>query len=250
MSTSDLISASADPTEFDVAADKADRMAEAVVRARLRLERVQEISAVGMTLLRDLGERAQAAPAGGKAEAEAPAVDAAGDFAKISRALRLTLDLEARFDEALRALQAGKDVALEERRESRARRDAEAEEKQCKARRDKVVAQVSIAIARESESESADEDRYDAMIERLEEDEAYMELTDRPLREVVGQMCADIGLTVDWTDWHENGWPEPPRSGPGTRDRWSLFRTASPRPLLPPFGTCAEAGSGLARPPP
>jgi len=254
MSKSDLISASADPTDPDGAADEADRMAEAVARARLRLQRVQEIAAVGMTLLRDVGERAaaaQAAPTAAKQDDEkAPPADAAGEFAKISRALRLTLDLEARFDEALRALQAGKAVALKERRESRARRDAEAEESRLQARREKVVAQVSIAIARESESEEGDEERYEAMQERLEEDEAYIELLDRPLREVVGQMCADIGLTVDWTGWHENGWPDPPVSGPGTRDRWSLFRTPSPRPLLPPIGTYAEAGSGLARPPP
>jgi hypothetical protein len=88
------------------------------------------------------------------------------------------------------------------------------------------------------------------MEERLEEDEAYMELTGRPLREVVGQMCADIGLTVDWTGWHENGWMDPPTSGPGACDRWSLSRTASPRPLLPPPSGDAQAGSGLPRSPP
>ncbi len=253
MSSSDLISASADPTDADGAADEAERLADAVERAALRLKQVQEISAVGMTLLRGLGERVAAAgatPAGEKADDEVPPADDAGDFAKISRALRLTLDLEARFDETLRALQAGKDVALKERRDVRARHDADAEEKRRRARRQKVLDQVSIAIARESESESVDEERYEAMEERLDEDEAYMELTARPLREVVGQMCADIGLTVDWTDWHENGWPDPPVSGPGARDRWSLFRAASPRPMLPPIGTYAKTGSGLARSPP
>ena len=258
MSSSDLIAASADPTDADGAADEADRMADAVARAALRLKRVQEISAVGMTLLRGLGERAaaaQAAPIGGKtdddeAAAPADAADAADDFAKISRALRLTLDLEARFDEALRALQAGEAVALKTRRESRARRDAEAEQGRRQARREKVVAQVSIAIARESESESADEERLEALEERLDEDEAYGELTDRPLREVVGQLCADIGLTVDWTGWHENGWAEPPISGPGARDHWSPFRTASPRPLMIAYPDDPGPGSGLARPPP
>ena len=114
-----------------------------------------------------------------------------------------------------------------------------------------MVSQVAIAIARESESEDGDVERYEAMEERLEEDEAYIDLTDRPLREVVGQLCADIGLTVDWTGWTENGWPEPPRSGPGARSRWSPFRTASPRPIeSDDISDDAEAGSGLARPPP
>ena len=249
MTRFDRISAStADPTEFDGAADEADRMAEAVERARLRLERVQEISAVGMTLLRDLGERAQAAPTGGKSEAEAPAIDAAGDFAKISRALRLTLDLEARFDEALRDLQSGKAAALKKRRETRAQCDAEAEERRRVARQDKVFSQVTIAIERESESEEAENERFRALEERLEYDNAYCDLTDRPLRDVVGQLCADIGLTVDWTGWHENGWPEPPRSGPGARSRWSPYRVASPRPIE--SDDPAPAGSGLARPPP
>ena len=69
MSRSGLISASADPTEADGATDEADRMADAVERAALRLTEAQEITAVGMTLLRDLGERvaaAKAAPTGGE----------------------------------------------------------------------------------------------------------------------------------------------------------------------------------------
>ena len=222
MSSSDLVSASADRT------DEADRMAQAVERAELRLARVREITEIGMILLRDLGERVQAAP---KAAAE---TDTAGDFAKISRALRLTLDLEARFDETLRALQAGEDVALKARRERRARRDAQAEQARHYERGEKVFNQVCVAIARESESEAGDEERYAALYERLEDDEAYEDLTDRPLREIVGQLCADIGLTVDWTGWTEDGWPEPPRSGPGARDRWSPFRTPSPRPIVPP----------------
>jgi hypothetical protein len=254
MSKPDLISASADPADPDAAADKAARMADAVERAALRLRQVQEISAVGMTLLRDLGERvaaAKAMPAGEQTgDAAAPPVDAAGDFAKISRALRLTLDLEARFDEALRALQSGETVALKARREAGVRHAAEADEARLQARREKVVSQVSIAIARESETEEGDEERYEAMQERLAHDEAYDDLTDRPLREVVGQMCADIGLTVDWTGWHENGWMELPVSGPGARDRWSPFRTASPRPLMTNDPDCAEAGSGRARSPP
>ena len=232
MFTSDLTPASADPTDPDDGADEADRMAGAVERAELRLARVQEITAIGMTLLRGLGERVASAPTA--AEVADAAADAADDFAKVSRALRLTLDLEARLDETLRALQAGEDVALKARRERRARRDADAEKARHQARREKVTAQVSIAIARESEGEAGDEDRYEAMEERLLDDPAYDDLTDRPLREVVGQLCADIGLTVDWTGWTENGWPEPPRSGHGARDRWSPFRTPKPKADRPP----------------
>ena len=103
MFTSDPIPASADPADPDHDFDEADRMAAAVQRAQLRLAQVQDITTIGMTLLRDLGERVAAS---GKPQGGEPPADAAGDFAKISRALRLTLDLEARFDETLRALQA------------------------------------------------------------------------------------------------------------------------------------------------
>jgi len=261
MSKSDPTSASADLTELEAAAegaaDKAERAAEAVERARLRLQRVQQISTVGMALLSDLGERVAAAKAApvanageGQPAAPAPAlVDAAGDFAKISRALRLTLDLEARFDEALRDLQSGKAAALGKRREASALRDAKAEEDRRSARRTQVETQVTIAIERESESEEAEEELLEALDERLEWDNAYCDLTDRPLREVVGQLCADIGLTFDGAGWRENGWPEPPRTGPGARSRWSPYRVASPRPIEGPDSP-APAGSGRARPPP
>ena len=266
MSKSDPFSASADLPELeleaDAAAEKAERAAEAVERARLRLERVQEVSAVGMALLRDLGERVAAAKVApntkvgedededegeGEDEPASPA-DAAGDFAKISRALRFTLELEARFDEALRDLQSGKAATLNKRCEARAQRDAKVEEDRRRTRLVEVETQVAIAIERESESEEAETERFAALEERLEYDNAYTDLTERPLREVVGQLCADIGLTVDWTGWHENGWPGPPTSGPGARSRWSPYRTASPRPIE--SDDPAPAGSGLARPPP
>ena len=75
MSKSDPISASADAIDPDDGADEADRMADAVGRAERRLARVQEITEIGMALLRDLGERvaaAKATPAGEKSDDEAP----------------------------------------------------------------------------------------------------------------------------------------------------------------------------------
>ena len=59
MSQSDLITAPADPTDADGAADEACRMADAVERARLRLEQVQEITAIGMILPRGVADRRQ-----------------------------------------------------------------------------------------------------------------------------------------------------------------------------------------------
>ena len=34
---------------------------------------------------------------------------------------------------------------------------------------------------------------------------AYDELQDRALREVVEQLCGDLGLTPDWSDWTDEG---------------------------------------------
>jgi hypothetical protein len=89
----------------------------AVLRAERRLRMLEELSGIGMDLARALHRRAFAA-----ADPQEPAAPddcetsdrpagSAGDpsvaFARISRAIRLTLALEARADEALRALRAG-----------------------------------------------------------------------------------------------------------------------------------------------
>lgn len=222
-------------------ADEVGRMAAAVRRAERRVCVLQELTDIGMDLTRVLHEqvltKATAPDKGGDKTAPAdedprPAADPADTFAKLSRAIRLTVDLEGRADEALRALLTGETVARKARHEAGRRSAAAAAEARETDARARVETQVGLAIAREAESESEHHDLRDALEERLAEDGAYDTLAERPLREVVEQLCGDLGLTPDWSGWAEpDGWSDP-LDAPPYRSRWSVFSRISRTTIL------------------
>jgi hypothetical protein len=146
--------------------------------------------------------------------------------------VRLTLDMHARFDEALSALRSGKVAAVKERRERRERVAEQAEEERLDKLRDDAADQVRVAIARETETEREYDERVLALYERLENDAAYDELTDRSLRDIVEQLSKELCLTPDWSGWTDEGWPQPPLIGVAARPVFSPFHRPSPRPLL------------------
>jgi hypothetical protein len=254
MDKSDRTSALApppDPSAADaLALAEAGRLAAAVARAERRLRVLEEIAEIGMRLMRKLED----APA---AASDAPRPDPAVGFAKLSRAVRLTLDLEVRAEEDLRATLAGEVRAREKRREARDRPAGEAKELADKAdenarqeARHRVEDQVEIAIIREAETEKEYFERSAAMDERLEEDEAYDDVRGQPFREVVQWLCTEIGLEPDWSDWTDEGWPEPPKCGPQARPPWSPFHEPSPRPILKQNQNYHQQTYELAKPPP
>jgi len=221
--------------------DEVALLAERVRCAELRLRAVEELLDVGMALTRNLRERALAGQPQGDAQkpgaaSDAAAPDYAGEFAKLSRAVRLTLAMHARFDDALHALRTGAATAVKERRETRegaaeqAAEQAEGEKREDL--EDAVAEQVEIAIAREAESERDHDERLAAMYERLDRDAAYDDLTDRPFRDIVEQLCHELCLTPDWSDWTDKGWPSPAPIGSAARTPFSPFHQPSPRPLL------------------
>ncbi|HLZ82750.1 MAG TPA: hypothetical protein VKQ54_04230 [Caulobacteraceae bacterium] len=190
------------PADDPSAVVDAERLAAAVARAERRLRVLEEIAEIGMRLMRKLED----APA-----KDAPRPDPAVTFAKLSRAVRLTLDLEVRAEEDLRAALAGEVRAHEKRREATRDRladkavahKAEADDADETARQDarnRVEDQLELAIMRECETEKEYFERTAAMEERLEDDDAYDDVRGLPFREVVEQLCKDIGLTPDWSD--------------------------------------------------
>jgi hypothetical protein len=230
-----------DPAPVDLPeADEAVLLAERVRCAELRLRALEELLDVGMELTRNLRERALAGQSGEAPKAGAPSAiatpDYAGEFARLSRAVRLTLAMHARFDDALSALRTGAAAAVKERRETRERAAQHAvkraEEEKRETLEEAVAEQVGIAIAREAESEQDYDERFLAMCERLEWDAAYGDLLDRPFRDIVGQLCGELCLTPDWSDWTDKGWPSPPPIGSAARTPFSPFHQPSPRPLL------------------
>ena len=173
----------------------------AVLRAEQRLRALQELTEIGMDFARALQR---------KTKTEEDLAGPAESFARVSRAVRLTISLEAKTDQALRDLQAGVAREAEARRAETVRRAAEAETARRAARRDSVRDLVIEAAEREISDVEALCALEDALNERLEDDLAYEDLEGPPLREIVGRLCADLELAPDWRRWTGEGWARRP----------------------------------------
>jgi hypothetical protein len=226
-----------DPLADDPAAvAEAELLAASVARVERRLALLDQLAEMAMKMASRVAERAladDATPAGaGKNEAP-PASGAADDLAKLSRALRITLDLAGRLEETLRTLRSGEAKLRETRRKDGELRAGRAVIDRGEAVTGRVIDQVSIAIRREAESEGDCCDLLEALEERLNDDVAYLNIDGTPLREIVEKLCGDLGLSPDWSGWTDEGWPEPPRvSFAAHRSPWSPFNRPSRTPLL------------------
>jgi hypothetical protein len=231
-----------DPTVDAAAAavDEADLLAVSAARIEHRLRLLDELAEMAMKLARDVTEQGLAAKAAAAetsqnaaSPTQAPPRDTADDFAKLSRAVRITLDLAGRLEETLRRLRAGEAAVRETRRKEREARANRAVIDRCDAMRSKVAEQVTMVIQREAESEADSCDLLEALDERLEDDIAYVNVEMGPLREMVEKLCGDLGLSPDWSLWTEDGWPEPPEGFfVANRPPWSPFNRPSRKPLL------------------
>lgn len=186
-----------------------------IERAERRLRLLEELAEIGMELARGLK---QPGPAGGDAEPQGAAEAASGRrrdpaeaFAGLSRAIRLTLMLEERTDQALRDLKAGLAAARQETRERAAKAAADAADRRREDRKARVTDLVMDA-AREQISDEADLERLDLEFEErfLLGDDSWAD-DERPLRQVVGEICAVFDLTPDWRRWTGEGWGAPDR---------------------------------------
>src|ERR1700757_1184132 len=86
------------PADAPAAVDEADLLAASVARVEHRLRLLDELAEMAMKMARRVTEEAA------KAADAAASTYAADDLAKLSRAVRLTLDLAGRLEESLRAL--------------------------------------------------------------------------------------------------------------------------------------------------
>jgi hypothetical protein len=192
-----------------------------VVLAESRLRMLRRLAEIGM----ELAERAlntQVAPAKGK--------DPADVFAPLSRAIRLTLTLEAKTDEELRDLRAG--VVRKRKKEAKraAKRHEAATAKDAQERAERVCELVADAAEAEIPDVYEFAGLYHALRERLEDDPAYRDCGQRPLRETVERLCKDLMLSPDWSRWDGEGWIK--QEGAPKRIRYSIFNQPSAVPLL------------------
>jgi hypothetical protein len=222
------------PVEDPPAVDEADLLAASVARVERRLRMLDDLAEMAMKLASRVTERALAQDAASTkaAAGDAPPDFAADDLAKLSRAVRLTLDLAGRLEETLARLRAGETAVRETRRQTREANDNRAAIERSEAGENQVREQVAMAIARETESETESSDLLDALEERLADDIAYVFVGETPLRETVERLCKDLGLSPDWSGWTEDGWPVTPSDSFPPREPWSPFNRVSRNPVL------------------
>jgi hypothetical protein len=153
---------------------------------------------------------------------------------KLSRAVRLTVTLQAK-------LEAGPPAARAERPGAKGGSPANAPGAEPDAEEvDPFAALKSGKKARVREllrdvidRETPDPDDNDTLVDALDErllcDEAYDNIEDLPLRDIVERLCADLRLKPDWNRWTGEGWKPNP---PFYRPRCSQFSKPSRRPIL------------------
>lgn len=127
----------------------------------------------------------------------ASATDGALAYARVSRAVRLTLKLQSQMIEALKAQEdqaqaAAVDLALQ---------DDAAHIRKCR---------VGRIVERLVKAEHDDEDQVEALVaeadERLDDEDVYGDLLERPMSEIVARLCRDLGLSPDWSDLAQELW--------------------------------------------
>jgi hypothetical protein len=126
--------------------------------------------------------------------------------------------LEAKTDEALRALMAG----VEQDRLGAAERARLVAADQRTDRLERI---------RDLVLEAADRDLRDGdHFERLDVEEDFYSDPERPLRDTVEHLCRYFRLAPDWSRWDGEGWIK--EEGAPKRTRYSIFNQPSAAPLL------------------
>jgi len=219
----------------DLAPDLAeDDLDPAIAHAEERRVMLRELAELGMALARDLTRRALEAPETAERATEtatpaprpAPRHDPAESFARLSRAIRLTLALEAKVDEEVAALRAGEARPPEGRPSHDDHRSmgvgvGQASRDFASPHRNRIRDAVFDVINREITDIRPAQEVLDCLHERLSEGERYDDYIHRPLREAVEAICQDLGLHPDWSLWAGDGWTPPPQGK--HRYQWQMF---------------------------
>jgi len=176
----------ADDDDVRTGPDEVERLADQILRAERRLRMIEELSERSMALARLAHDRAmddgrRAAEAAGEPERPAATADdgappaapnpdaSAATYAKLSRTVRLCLDMEARADETLRALQDGA-PAVRAARETRLDREARAHRQEVEL---EVLAMMEPVIREAADSEAREREIFAAIVERMTFGGAY-----------------------------------------------------------------------------
>jgi hypothetical protein len=190
-----------------------------VARTQACLAMLERLAAKGLALAEAVKEDGSA--------------DSAAAFAKLSRAIRLTLILKARFEEGPRERIAGRAASAANPATERGAEPNSETADPYAALKTGRKAQVRELVREVIDRETPDAEENDILVDALEErllcDEAYDDIEGLPPRDIVERLCADLELNPDWSRWTGEGWkPNPPFYRPLCSD----FRTPSRRPIL------------------
>jgi hypothetical protein len=188
-------------------------------RAERHLRVLQELAELGMSLARDVAARA----------AETADPDLVLAFSRIARAVRQTVALEAKLADD-----------RETARADHARRLAQETAARGGRRKKFVEDAVERAIYAEAQGETA-EDLLGDLYERLQDPRDDADFADRPIGELIADICKALGVTPDPSLWEDEDWAieEARRPDPwpeGARSETGL--------------SASEGGPDMSHPPP
>jgi hypothetical protein len=196
----------ANPAFDALEADAAEDPARALIERQLGV--LGRLAEAGLNIALAIERQVTGA---GSAEADAaPAVqgDVALAYSRVSRAVRLTIGLQARLLKDLQALDQAA-VLRTTRAQAEAGRARQALEAERKARVQRIVERL---ILEEAEDRSWDEAEVESLAqeayERLEHDDIYGDIAALPVSEIVARVCRDLGLEPDWARHAEEAWTQ------------------------------------------
>jgi uncharacterized protein YpuA (DUF1002 family) len=162
-----------------------------------------------------------------EAGASTPPTEAAMAFARVARAVRLTALLQSR-------------LVQDAMRLSATAAQADADAGAAKARSDPAYrhkARVEAIVERVARAGADDEQEVDRLVaeagERLDDEDVYGQVLDRPVGELVSLVCRDLGLDPDWTRLGEEAWAQAEAASGDPRS-----------PFFPTAPTRSVAGGG------
>lgn len=166
--------------------------------------------------------------------------DVALAYARASRAVRLTVALQAKLIKDLQALD---EAAARQRRGEQA--EAERARLSRETARKERVERIVERVIRAELGDADEADRLaEAAWERLDHDDIYGDLSARPVGEIIACVCRDLGLSPDWGRLAEEAWA-----------REEIDGAAAGSPFLalgwpdPPKCTTAESRASATAPP-
>lgn len=191
-------------------------------RAERRLRVLQRLVEIGLGAVEALHEQSVERVAAGE-----PTVDLALAHARVARAVRQTLALEARFDRDRRAWM-----------EHQAKAAPTGDEPTSEAVLDRLHARMRTLIrmpllreaVRQAVRASADGDNAERLLsdldERLNDPSDDVDFANTPMSEMVERFCERLGIVPDWSLWDDAQWTVEEAQPP---ERESAFAITQPR---------------------